>query len=651
MATNDGATPDALVGQVAAVQGRAWLYDREQQAWLSPGADSAWANWPLTQGDRLRTEPGARLTLRIASATLRLDGDSTVQLKRLAPDLVWVQLLSGQAAWHVPGDARARTLLLQAGTLCARPLRAGHYSLQLPANSDSRSADGGWSTLADRAGGAAGQPWLVATTWRGELGLQAPETDLRLPAGRQAQWLRPPPAGRAQLVASQSSAFAEWALAEARQDLPPPDSAELPETLSGAQTLAAHGQWRDDPEWGRLWVPTRTEPGWSPYRDGRWTWRPSWGWTWVDAAPWGFVTVYYGRWVPWRGGWAWVPGHHGGGLHHPPPVRPVHPVVPGHPILRPPPVFHPVPPGLTPPPHRPRPLPTPVQPGRPWVHAPGHAPGLPPHDGGRPERGDRPAPALPSPGLSAPSTPSPSLPSAPWPGRGERPERGDWGDRGGRGGRGDEPDKPTPRVPGWGGHTPASGAGQPLPASPPAPGWRERPETGAEPRPAPRAEQRPELRPEPRPELRPEARPEPMRDVRAETRPEPRPESRPSPFEERGTPWGRWRPGMDGGRPGMEGGRPAWSQGNGSPPAPAQPMAPALPSPRAAPTPTPMAAPMTPPPAALPPPVPQPMPRMERPSPPPAAPVRLPEPARADELRERERERHRPGGPSAQQAR
>jgi hypothetical protein len=76
----------------------------------------------------------------------------------------------------------------------------------------------------------------------------------------------------------------------------------------GYQDLDTYGTWRSDPDYGNVWVPTRVEPGWAPYRNGHWAWVDPWGWTWIDDAPWGFAVTHYGRWAHVRDTWCWVPG-------------------------------------------------------------------------------------------------------------------------------------------------------------------------------------------------------------------------------------------------------------------------------------------------------------------------------------------------------
>ncbi len=78
------------------------------------------------------------------------------------------------------------------------------------------------------------------------------------------------------------------------------------------QTLAGHGTWVDDPQYGRIWVPNSAEvgDGFAPYQTaGRWALDDQSEWLWVSDYSWGYVPFHYGRWlwVPARG-WGWIPG-------------------------------------------------------------------------------------------------------------------------------------------------------------------------------------------------------------------------------------------------------------------------------------------------------------------------------------------------------
>ena len=54
------ADPPGRVGRVGELQGQAWLYSPEDGDWIG-----AQRNRPLTSGDRLATDPGARAELRV----------------------------------------------------------------------------------------------------------------------------------------------------------------------------------------------------------------------------------------------------------------------------------------------------------------------------------------------------------------------------------------------------------------------------------------------------------------------------------------------------------------------------------------------------------------------------------------------------------
>ena len=78
--------------------------------------------------------------------------------------------------------------------------------------------------------------------------------------------------------------------------------------MTGYEDLDDYGVWRNEPEYGAVWFPTRVAVGWVPYRYGRWAWVRPWGWTWVDDAPWGYAPFHYGRWVYVRQPLGLVPG-------------------------------------------------------------------------------------------------------------------------------------------------------------------------------------------------------------------------------------------------------------------------------------------------------------------------------------------------------
>ena len=76
--------------------------------------------------------------------------------------------------------------------------------------------------------------------------------------------------------------------------------------------LDQYGEWRRDPRYGDIWVPTGLPRDWRPYENGHWVYTDDWGWYWVSddtEDDFGWVVYHYGRWAFDPGtGWFWVPG-------------------------------------------------------------------------------------------------------------------------------------------------------------------------------------------------------------------------------------------------------------------------------------------------------------------------------------------------------
>ena len=88
----------------------------------------------------------------------------------------------------------------------------------------------------------------------------------------------------------------------------PRSAAYVSEEVAGIDDLDRHGDWHEEPRYGRVWRPRDVGPDWSPYSDGRWVYDPHYEWSWVDHAPWGWAPYHYGRWVHVSNYWGWAPG-------------------------------------------------------------------------------------------------------------------------------------------------------------------------------------------------------------------------------------------------------------------------------------------------------------------------------------------------------
>jgi hypothetical protein len=270
------ADPPARVGRVALTQGQ-----------VSIGGDvggemsRAQVNWPVTSGTVITTAPGARTELRVGSTSIRLDGDSSLEVAELDDDSIRLRLHYGSASVRVLNADVLRGFELVTPQARVRLQQPGRVRIDAERVRDTSSVnvfdgvalvDSGGSQLTVRAGKR----------------LEATGDDMRT-------------AGAVQ------DAFDSWSASRDRLDDNARSARYVTSEMTGYEDLDRYGSWRPDSEYGPLWIPAVSST-WVPYRDGSWTWIEPWGWTWVDNAPWGYAPFHYGRWVYVNRRWAWAPG-------------------------------------------------------------------------------------------------------------------------------------------------------------------------------------------------------------------------------------------------------------------------------------------------------------------------------------------------------
>ena len=276
----DAGDVPAQVGRVALTQGQVSIAD-------DVGAEmtAAQVNWPVTSGNMITTAPGARTELRIGSTSIRLDGDSSLEVLQLDDASLRLRLHYGSANLRVrnpdllPGfeltTAQARIRLQQPGSLRIDAERVRDTS-SVNVFDGAALVDGGGSQLTVRAG----------------KGVDLSDDDVRT-------------------LAAQRDAFDDWSAGRDRVEETSVSARYVGTEMTGYEDLDRYGSWSSDTEYGPIWLPT-VAATWVPYRDGSWTWLDPWGWTWVDNAPWGYAPFHYGRWIQVRNRWAWAPGRREG---------------------------------------------------------------------------------------------------------------------------------------------------------------------------------------------------------------------------------------------------------------------------------------------------------------------------------------------------
>jgi len=279
-AAADQNDPPGRVARLKYVQGAVSFQPAGEQDWVS-----AVANRPMTTGDKLWADTGARAELRIGSATIRLDSSTGFSFLNLDDRTVQLQLTSGTLDIRVQRLGRNEIFEVDTPNQAFSILRPGQYRIQASEDGNStfvtvRSGEG------EATGG--GQTYSVHAGERGTFtGTDHINADVVSEGG--------------------TDEFDNWGATRDRHDDGSRSTRYVSADVVGYEDLDDNGSWRNDPTYGNVWTP-RVSREWAPYHDGHWAWISPWGWTWVDDAPWGYAPFHYGRWISSRGDWCWVPG-------------------------------------------------------------------------------------------------------------------------------------------------------------------------------------------------------------------------------------------------------------------------------------------------------------------------------------------------------
>ncbi|MEJ6020950.1 DUF6600 domain-containing protein [Ramlibacter sp. PS4R-6] len=282
VAPSQGADPPARVGTITALEG---------SVVFAPAGETDWTevprNRPLTRGDRLWTDEGARAEVHFGSAVVHMDSRTFVEVMAVDEDVVQLRVNEGVVNARVREMRGGDNFEIDTPQLALRVTEPGDWRMDVDAQQ-------GFTRVAVRSGSTA--------VFGANGGAQ------QITAGRQAAFAGRDLAQLANPPQLADNGFERWALDRNRAEDQSIAARHIPRDVVGYQELDNHGQWSQDPEYGAVWYPQVSVADWAPYRYGRWEWIAPWGWTWIDDAPWGFAPFHYGRWATIGSRWAWVPG-------------------------------------------------------------------------------------------------------------------------------------------------------------------------------------------------------------------------------------------------------------------------------------------------------------------------------------------------------
>ncbi len=276
-----GADPPARVARLGYMNGAVSLSPAGENDW-----DQATINRPLTSGDRLWTDAGARAEIQIGGATVRMNAATSTSILNLDDRVAQLQLTQGTLSVRVRRLDPNQLFEVDTPNLAFTLRKPGEYRITVDPNGDATS-------IFVRQGQGEADGEGTAYTIDSRQAYRFAGTGLR-----DYQYVAAP----------RPDEFDRWASARDKRYDNSSSARYVSPDVVGYQDLDANGNWRNDPAYGAVWVPNHVAADWAPYRDGHWAWVDPWGWTWVDDAPWGFAVSHYGRWANMRGTWGWVPG-------------------------------------------------------------------------------------------------------------------------------------------------------------------------------------------------------------------------------------------------------------------------------------------------------------------------------------------------------
>ena len=257
---------------------------------FNPAGTDDWVtavvNRPITTGDKLWTDNGARAELHIGSAAIRLSSNTGFSFLNLDDRMAQIRITEGTINVRVRRLENDESFEIDTPNLAFSVLRPGNYKIDVNEAGDStfvvvREGEG------EVTGG--GSAYTIHPRESGTFaGTDQLDADI-------------------QRIGGDDDDFDHWCGDRDHREDHAQSSRYVSSDVIGYEDLDEYGGWRPVPEYGTVWFPHTTIVGWAPYRYGHWVWISPWGWTWVDDAPWGFAPFHYGRWVTVGGVWGWVP--------------------------------------------------------------------------------------------------------------------------------------------------------------------------------------------------------------------------------------------------------------------------------------------------------------------------------------------------------
>ena len=221
---------------------------------LSPAGEDEWVqaaiNRPLTTGDRVWTDAGARAEVQIGGAMIRMNAGTGLAILNLDDSIAQLQLSQGSLNVRVRRLARNQSFEIDTPNLALTFRQPGEFRIDV-------DADGNATTIVVRKG--QGEVYGADAAYM---------VDARQPFRFAGTGLRE----YYHVDAPRADEFDRWSYDRDRLYDSSVSARYVSQDVVGYQDLDANGTWRVDASYGNVWIPNRVAVGWAPYRDGHWAW-------------------------------------------------------------------------------------------------------------------------------------------------------------------------------------------------------------------------------------------------------------------------------------------------------------------------------------------------------------------------------------------
>jgi len=257
---------------------------------FEPSGENDWSqaslNYPLTTGDRLWTDKGARAELETGNIALRVSEQTDLSTTNLTDQLLQLGLAQGSLRISAYELRPGGQVEVDTPNAAVTVVQAGSYRID---------------TYPD-------QNRTLVTVNRGQVQVTGNGINETLNGGQAVMLTGTDSVQVSAVAVPGADGFDEWCAQRDQKYQRASSRQYVSPYIPGYYDLDQYGRWTTVAEYGPIWYPAGLAVGWAPYRFGRWAWVEPWGWTWVDSAPWGFAPFHYGRWVQVGPRWGWLPG-------------------------------------------------------------------------------------------------------------------------------------------------------------------------------------------------------------------------------------------------------------------------------------------------------------------------------------------------------